>query len=396
MEHISLIHLRSVLNDSMATILKEELAFLNAIDPQGDFIFEEDNRELPGVFFIQTGGAEVEFLKHYKDYPSPYLLLVTGRRNSLAASLEILSFLQSQGLEGKILFGDPKSIHDEIASYVAFSKAKKAFQGCKLGVIGKPSDWLIASNVDYHHYKEALGVEIVDVPYEEFLHAIDAVKEVPKALVMRFKDKTKRDQDLFESLRIYMALKALCIKYRLGGFTLRCFDLLTLRKETSCLAFGLLNEEGIIAGCEGDVPVLVSMSLGKALFGEVGFMANPSDFNLETNTAIYAHCTCPFSFVKTYTLNTHFESGLGFGIQGDASLGAATCFKINADGNAVMALEGDILSTPKIPTLCRTQIEVKFKDDLHTILNHPHGNHMIFHYGYHKAEVEAFLAFLRS
>ena len=36
----------------------------------------------------------------------------------------------------------------------------------KLGVIGKPSDWLIASDVDYETAKKVFGVELIDIPIE--------------------------------------------------------------------------------------------------------------------------------------------------------------------------------------------------------------------------------------
>ena len=396
MEKVSLIHLRSVLNDALPALKEEEKAFLGAIDPKGEFLFEDDDKSLPGVFFVQTGGAETQFLAHYQDYESPYLLLVTGRRNSLAASLEILSFLHHRGLEGKIIFGDPSYMHDEIAKYARFIKARRIFRSTRLGVIGHPSDWLIASVVDYVTMKERLGIEIENVDYQEFLDEIENIKEVPDELMERFAKKTFRKTDLYESLRIYLALKEICRKHNLGGFTLRCFDLLNLKHETSCLAFALLNEEGIIAGCEGDVPALISMSLGKALFGEVGFMANPSEFDMETNSAIYAHCTCPFSFITSYTLANHFESGLGFGIRGKIREEDCVTFKINADASEVMALEGHIEENPVIATLCRTQIRVKFADSLNEILTKPHGNHMIFHYGHHKALIKEFFAFLKQ
>ena len=36
----------------------------------------------------------------------------------------------------------------------------------RLGIIGAPSDWLIASAVDYDVIKEKMHIELVDIPIE--------------------------------------------------------------------------------------------------------------------------------------------------------------------------------------------------------------------------------------
>ena len=88
MKEISLIHLCSVLNGQDAALKSEEYAFLGQIDPQGEFSFRDENKSLPALFFVQTGGSEPVFLSKYQDYPEPYMFLVTGTRNSLAACLD--------------------------------------------------------------------------------------------------------------------------------------------------------------------------------------------------------------------------------------------------------------------------------------------------------------------
>ena len=39
----------------------------------------------------------------------------------------------------------------------------------KLGVIGKPSDWLIASDVDYKKVNELFDIELVDIDIKELI-----------------------------------------------------------------------------------------------------------------------------------------------------------------------------------------------------------------------------------
>ncbi len=50
-------------------------------------------------------------------------------------------------------------------------KAINRVNGMRLGQIGKPSDWLISSDVDAKVLKEACGMEIVDVSIDDFFES---------------------------------------------------------------------------------------------------------------------------------------------------------------------------------------------------------------------------------
>src|SRR5699024_3890820 len=104
-------------------------------------------------------------------------------------------------------------------------------------------------------------------------------------------------------LKIYIGLKNIVDKYNLDGLTVRCFDLLSKVNNTGCIALSLLNDEGIISSCEGDVPALISMLILNALSGEPVFMANPSSIDVEKNEVVFAHCTIPLDMTEDYVLD---------------------------------------------------------------------------------------------
>ena len=60
----------------------------------------------------------------------------------------------------------------------------------RLGVVGKPSDWLIASNVDYKDVLETMNLELVDVPIEEMtsLGEVDPGMAGAEAVYQRLKE----------------------------------------------------------------------------------------------------------------------------------------------------------------------------------------------------------------
>lgn len=79
------------------------------------------------LIFIQTGGAEGYFLKAMPQLKEPFYLLTNGSNNSLAASLEILTYLKNKGLKGEILHGDGAYIAKRIETLAVLEQAKKNF-----------------------------------------------------------------------------------------------------------------------------------------------------------------------------------------------------------------------------------------------------------------------------
>ena len=132
----------------------------------------------------------------------------------------------------------------------------------RFGVVGKPSNWLIASDVNYDEVFSKFGATLVDISTEEFLAQIKESKPKLDSEIFRPLVNEKVNQKTLEgALQIYAALRDLMIKHNLNGLTVRCFDLLDSVKNTSCLALAMLNKDGYIATCEGDIPTMLSMAI---------------------------------------------------------------------------------------------------------------------------------------
>jgi len=196
-----------------------------------------------------------------------------------------------------------------------------------------------------------------------------------------------------DAYRIYFALKSLTEKYQLQGFTLRCFDLLGAVHNTGCWALAKLNSEGIVAGCEGDVPTMLTMMVVRALCGTSSFQANPASINPETGEILFAHCTIPFDMVQRYELDTHFESGIGVGIRGYVPEGPVTICKLSGDLNRCFITEGQLIYNQAKPDLCRTQLMIRLDDPSQTtyFLTNPIGNHHVIVPGHHAEVLKALM-----
>lgn len=353
--------------------------------------FSDYGTHVLDLIYVRTGGTEGLFRKVYpqiRETGRPIFLLTSGKSNSLAASMEILSYLRQNDSRGEILHGSASYIAGRIAVLAKVAEARGILRGMKLGVIGKPSDWLISSDVDYDKVKASLGVELVDIPIQELVDEISR-KEYPEEVKSGLR---QCQMPAFEgALHIYGALKRLVDKYGLGGLTLRCFDLLTAVGNTGCLALAILNSEGIPAGCEGDVPTLLSMTIASVLTGNPGFQANPSRIDPQTGEMLFAHCTIPLNMVKGYDYDTHFESGLGVAIVGEVPGGDVTIFKLSADLERHFAAEGVLVRNQRQKDLCRTQVVLHMDGCADYFLNEPIGNHHVILKGRHAAILDALL-----
>lgn len=349
------------------------------------FVFREEDFSDFGthdrdLIYVRTGGTEGIFKK--LGLKGDIRLLTSGKSNSLAASMEILSYIRKNGGRGEILHGSAEYISGRITSELDSTSDNswiKTFHrgmaddghpamppmiseesrggdrvlgggrrvtdlgGIRLGVIGHPSDWLISSDVDYAEALRTFNAQILDVPMDELL-----------AEIRKFKGNLRSFEG---SEAIYDALRTIVTRYNLGGLTIRCFDLLDTVHNTGCLALARLNAEGIPSSCEGDIPALISMAIAQKLTGCPGFQCNLS--RVDGDELLFAHCTVPLTMLSSYRYATHFESGIGTAIKGELPEGPVTIFKISPDLKHYVAIPGEIVRNQSEPDLCRTQIIVK-------------------------------------
>lgn len=373
--------------------------FLNGVFPDGNYTFKgvefaDFGTHDLDLIYVRTGGAEGIFKQLLPEMLARgierYYLLTSGKSNSLAASLEILSYLRQRGLTGEVLHGSEEYLRGRIEALETVAKARKQFKGSRIGIIGQPSDWLIASAADPVQVMDKLGAKLVEIPMEDLLQEIAKAPKSEAPAEEPMADPVRKSYP--GATQIYHALGVLVQKYQLTALTLRCFDLLTSVGNTGCLALASFNADGFPASCEGDVPALLSMMIAQALTGCTGFQANPSRIDVQTGKILFAHCTVPFNMVTNWQYDTHFESGIGVGIHGEVPEGPVTVFKVSGKLDRHFAAEGELLYNQYEDNLCRTQVVLQLKpEDAKYFLTNPIGNHHIIIPGHCKALLEELL-----
>ena len=346
-------------------------------------------------WFVQTGGTEEEVMRRVADWRSrggtgPVLLLAHAGHNSLPASLEILARIRQDGSRGRIylLRGDPSSdapAIEALARTATAIEANRRLAADRIGQIGAPSSWLVASSHSADTVRARFGATLVPVALDEIRALMAREEAVPPSPsdLAAWNAATDcggvTENTYRRSLALYRALKAAVDKYSLTALTVRCFDWVRQDCATGCLALALLADEGVSAGCEGDIPSILMLRWLQHLTGRPGWMANPADIRPADGEIALAHCTVPLSLVRSYGFKTHFESGIGLGIDGTFPHGPVTLLRLGGSRlERCWAAEGQITADTHADGQCRTQVLVRTApSDLATLLDSPLGNHLI-------------------
>ena len=337
------------------------------------------------ALLIVTGGTEHLALQALQGQPGPALLLAYPDQNSLPASLEILSHLQQRGQRGRIvLLNSAEEGFATLKDLAGYSDVHERLHRLRLGRIGAPSDWLVGSMQEPDVLQQTWGPEVVDVSLGTLRSAMDEAKlEEIESLQQDFQAGARdirepSEGDLAMAARVAAGLRRVVRDHHLDACTVRCFDLVLALKTTGCLALSTLLDEGVVAGCEGDLPAAMTMLWLQAMSGQPSFMANPQDLDTATNTLWLAHCTIARKLLKTYSLRSHFESSLGVGIQGEVAPGPFTLARIGgSDLRELFVSDGALLQNGTSELRCRTQVQLCLEKPVGQLLSRPLGNHHV-------------------
>lgn len=392
-------------NDQLEAIVGAYLEALAQIGGERRTADTVTGEHLPVFLLAATGGSErviMDWWARQKDSAAdqPLWLIAHPGNNSLPAALEVLARLQQDGAQGRIFYlkgPDDQTGLKEITSALHDTEVQRALHRARIGLVGTPSDWLVASSPDASTVRSAWGPTVVPVEMDEVVKRLETISDAEiETDVENFVNgadevREPTSSELHDVARLYHALKQVVADHRLDALTVRCFDFVLNQKTTGCFALAQLTDDGVIAGCEGDLLSTIGLLWTKLLLEETPWMANPAQLDPQNNTLWLAHCTVPRSLVSSYGLRSHFESGLGVGIQGTLPNGPVTLLRIGGhEMDRLWLAEGEILRSGNAENLCRTQAEIRLSKggDVTDLLRTPLGNHMVLVSGHHHDRIE--------
>ncbi|MCL4837266.1 MAG: hypothetical protein KJ058_04785 [Thermoanaerobaculia bacterium] len=357
-------------------------------------------RDRPLAHVVLTGGTERIVLARIEARAAaggrePVVLVAHPGHNSLPACLDLLARVRADGGTGRIVFlagedGDAARLGEA----VHLAGVALALRRARIGALGEPSEWLVASAHGAEAVAATWGPELVPLPLSEITsrlpaEGVDAEGEV--ALIGAARASAVAASEVARAGAVHAVLADLVAAHRLSAVTVRCFDLVAGSRTTGCLALSRLADDGVPAGCEGDVPSAVALLWIQLLTGEAAWMANPARIAPERGELLLAHCTVPRRLVTAFDLTTHFESDLGVALAGDLAPGPVTLVRLGGRRlERIWLAEGELTASPHEPGLCRTQALVTTNPEaLAELLRDPLGNHVVLVPGHRAAQLGA-------
>ncbi|MFH1688921.1 MAG: hypothetical protein ABIE42_01625 [Candidatus Eisenbacteria bacterium] len=361
---------------------------------------------VPLAVLVETGGTERTILDLWRRRldtaaKAPVLLVAHSGSNSLPASLEALARLRQDGLRGRILYlanpGDAAGLA-AVRAAVRDVDAWRQLRQARIGVVGSPSGWLVASSPDPSIVRTTWGPHVSTVSLDQLTEAIRTAAALAagserESIASGAAEVVEPGPtDVTTAEIVFAAVQRIAEQHGFKGVALRCFDLVEELGTTGCVALSRLADQGVAAGCEGDVVSTVAMLWVKLLLDETSWMANPSAVDPAGNSLVLAHCTVPRSMVGDYKLRSHVESGKGVAIQGALAGGPVTLVRIGGKSMTELWLaEGEVQRAGHSDSLCRTQVELQLTGGgtVSDLLERPLGNHLVLVRGRHAARLRA-------
>ncbi len=353
-------------------------------------------------FFVGSGGTErsiADFLTTNK-LSGTISLLAHDTGNSLPAAMETRTFLQNNGIPARVMHAPFDELIERIKRWTFYIDILERIKNSRVGVVGKPSSWLIASDIDKNQVESVWGSTIEEYPLSGLIEKIDSElteesKEVVKEFISSAKEVSVPEEDIVNAGHVTQAVLELVTANKLNAVTIQCFSLFEQTKITGCLALSRVNDiEQLVAGCEGDIPTTFTLMVAKLLTEDPAFMANVVEVDEQANTVVLAHCTSPTEILTEYDITTHFETGKSVAVKGVFDEQPVTLFKMfGKDLTDFWVSSGHIVENQYNECGCRTQVKIKLSEPVRYFLDDSLANHHVLLIGNYSDMISEFLSF---
>ncbi len=348
------------------TIYHHAVARIDRLISPDNYEFTEGN---PDVLFFLSGGSE-QLAAQQVSVDHFYLLIGSQHDNAYASATEVKAYLNSLNIPSMLLDEEEVETKTLLHNFLKVKQALIGLHGKKLGLIGQISDWLISSAIPSDVLAAKLGIKLIEIPWNELAQYSE--HQASGAFLASFPD--EKHFDLTETAKVSGLLTDTIQKRGLDAITVECFPLVQNHSVTACLPLARFNNEGIPAGCEGDITAIAGMMLCKELTGIIPWMANINKVTDEV--CLFSHCTIAPQLVSDFSVKTHFETGKGTAIAGNFKGDEVTIFRFDNQLSKAFIATAKITGRPVSESACRTQIAVKLRrDEVRILRESPLGNH---------------------
>ena len=241
----------------------------------------------------------------------------------------------------------PAETPASLASFIAAARCIRSLKDCRIGLAGGRVPGFYTSNFDEMKTRSRFGVT---VEVADLLEVVETAKKLTEEQLADARAVVKKsaskvcgvpDTELELAAKMFASFKAMAGKYRLTSLAIRCWpEFSDFFGIAPCAVIGMLNDNGIPASCEGDVPGALTMTILKELAGGgLPLFVDLISYDEKENTGVVWHCgAAPASLCRKfeetqYRLHFRVDGGDKKGVTNDFSLkgGRVTLAKLDQD-----------------------------------------------------------------
>ena len=294
---------------------------------------------------------------------------------------------------------------DDVKALIGALRAVKFLRCMRTLYVGDiPPHGIFDVNYDFDLIMRKFGTTFIRIDFEDYIREInEASDEDARKLANLWKGQCKildgREEKLDFYAKVYIGIKSLLERYTANAITIDC-AWLPDPEYVPCTAFSLLIDEGIPAGCEGDINQLIMMAALMAISRQAVLMGNLNENathqDIENGIIVINHDVLPFSMrCKGCPIVLRDFHALGKGLTPYAELekGAlVTIAGLDEGMERIWATTGRVAWT-KDTTHCRVAIGIKVSN-AKRIMSEAFGHHPVVTYGDHIRPLQVFAKLL--
>ncbi len=224
-----------------------------------------------------------------------------------------------------------------------------------------------------------MEIPVVYIPFSELNDAwARADKDEARAIADRWLKTSSRVEgvsadELVNSAAMYLGEKAILKKHDAIGITINCLGGFYGGHIHAypCLGFHELNNQGLVGGCECDVPSAAVMAAGAIMTeGRPGYISDPV-IDTAKRQIIYAHCVAsnrvfgPKGEANPFEILTHSEDRQGASVRSLLPLGyLTTTLEISVSRKEIIMHQAKAVANDPDDRACRTKLAAEPLGDI--------------------------------
>ncbi len=360
---------------------------------------DRDSRDADLFLIVSSGLPQYPSIEIARRYRKPVAML------GQVASVDVAAYLRARGMEGYAFID-----HDELNRFIRLLRVRKSLRRTRILIVSDGNMLpvgVVSSVWNMEDVKSRFGIDYKFISSNEVFEEMDKVlqseSEQRKAeeITDRLIDKADRvhmdRKHILQSVNFYLAVKNLMRKYGCNSFVIPCFELCVKRipaerKVTFCLTHSLLKDEGYPSACEGDINVLLAMTLLMYLSRKSAYMGNSYLLDKKENI-IAIHHDVPGLKMKgleepdlPYEIRNFTVGGWGATIRYDFSRDrgeTVTMARFNPTATKLLVAKGKIVGCGGFDMVgCSLRAEIRVRDAVKLFHSEMEfGHHLAMVYG---------------